>query len=364
MQLKGYVKDNRLLGVDEESRGYSSFLFNRNNTNDHCVVGQAEIFTQIRILLFTILVLVAISIAIVFPAMILNYYRKLQSMIVKGTNRSFNLWATIVLMVLVEPALIGHGIWAMYDGVQSKLAFVDVWWYYAFCIGTVPLLPLVNFIITITIGLVRKKYNIITTNPIPCPVLCCNRKRCAIYIVHCAMISVIVTAVQLILIIHGYFIVLALIAAPIYTISLLLFCIAIFYFSVAYITSLLKALSNCKKSLHGSFVCCIGFIFLTVLYLIFAAVFVKITMLGGEYHSSGGILLSMMKSLVSVIVLTLVGKLGQIVLTRIDQGQSQESPVPERATVSLYFSSDNISIIRDQRVALANVRKRDTREIW
>ena len=57
MQLKGYAKDKRLLGVDEESRGYSSFLFNRDNTNDHCVIGQVEKYKNIRIMVFIIMFL-------------------------------------------------------------------------------------------------------------------------------------------------------------------------------------------------------------------------------------------------------------------------------------------------------------------
>ena len=71
----------------------------------------------------------------------------------------------------------------MYDGIQSELVFVDVWWYYALSIGIMPfVITLGNFISAIITGLVLKKYDIITTKPISCPVLCSSIVRVGSFI--------------------------------------------------------------------------------------------------------------------------------------------------------------------------------------
>ena len=253
--------------------------------------------------------------------MILNYYETIQSKIEKlGTNWSSCLWITSILMIPLEFAMVVHGVWHMCSGVQSESVFLDVWWYYAICLGMIPFgLPIGNIISAIIFGLVLKdKYNSITTNPISCRALCSKNKKWIIFILHCVMISVIVYGAQLILFVHGYFIFLALIASPYHTFAMLLLSTTYLCVIIIYFTLISKAFK--RKKLHGFFVFFIGCALLIVFCLCIVT-FVKITMLGGSYYSSG-VILSVIMSLVPSAILAGFGYLGGKALTYCNEKQN------------------------------------------
>lgn len=87
--------DKRLLGMDEKSRGYSSYYFNRNNTKDHCTIGQADLIRNVRIGMGVFLLTVPFVIAEKIPALIVSMYDKI-------TNASQKWILTYHIM---------HGLW-------------------------------------------------------------------------------------------------------------------------------------------------------------------------------------------------------------------------------------------------------------
>ena len=120
------------------------------------------------------------------------------------------------------------------------------------------------------------------------------------------MISVIITGVQLMVPIHGYFISLSFITSPKHTFALLLLVITYFCVCIIYINLMSKAFK--RKILHGLFVGFIGCALLIIFCLCIVA-FVKITMLGRSYYSSG-IIMSVIKSLIPSAILAGLGYVG------------------------------------------------------
>jgi len=197
--------DNRLLGMDENSRGYSSYFFNRNNTKDHCIIGQANLIRNIRIGMGVFLIILPFIIAIGFPALVVS------SRVRKWfTKKDSDVWyyarATVITITLLDVAIFCIDIPIVILGFHDNTTFTDVIVYYSAGVFFLTVFPFLNF------GLayiqVRKRSKDSTTF--------CGRD----ILIQCTLMTVAVFAVQL-LSHHSYYITLAIIASPVHSLSFL-----------------------------------------------------------------------------------------------------------------------------------------------
>ena len=87
--------DKSLLGMDENSRGYSSYFFNRNNTKDHCIIGQANLIRNIRIGMGVFLIILPFIIARGFPALVVSRLDRIHKWFTKN-DVLYYAWATVI----------------------------------------------------------------------------------------------------------------------------------------------------------------------------------------------------------------------------------------------------------------------------
>lgn len=164
------MKDKRLLGVDENNRGYSSFLFNRNNTKDHCFIGQSAIFNSIRVKVAIFMILVVILIMILVPHLVINdsYYDCIYEIIKKEPDRRYYLQATVVVMLLVEYFALSVDLYVVIDGLYEHTYFDDVKLYYFLGLMFVMAHFIVNLSTTIIVAFLHNTMSKIKNLPILC----------------------------------------------------------------------------------------------------------------------------------------------------------------------------------------------------
>ena len=188
------MKDKRLLGVDESNRGYSSFFFNRNNTKDHCVVGQSDIFKSIRIIVAIILILLLILAMIAVPYLIINYYDGICETIKKVSDRWYDMWSAVVVIALVEYFALFVDLYVIIYGLYEHTNFDDVKWYYFLGLMFV----MAHFIVNLSSTIIAASWLNMMAKIRNSPILLSFQNH-LVYFVHCFVFAEIVLALQLIL---------------------------------------------------------------------------------------------------------------------------------------------------------------------
>ena len=339
LQLKSYVLDNRLVGVDEQNIGYSSWFFNRNNTNDHCVIGKSDSFKRFRILVAAIMIMFPVAVALAVPFLIARCFKKLHEELEKeGSNIQYYFWAVVTTMILFDVAVVGFDTYIIVIDL-GKSAFTDVKWYYYLSTSYVFALPVGDFGITVMLayGLGTEILRI----PIPCPIRCCDCKNSTcILLTNCVWIAAAVLMVQLVCF-HGYFIVLALFASPVHSCSLLLIYAAGMFGFVVLIAILLKA-KKTTRTLTDFIIAVIGTAVFVVILLLLVAVKELMTLVG-VYRNGGGVL-SIIASFAPAILLPLIGWCGKKVLEVFEVPPEMNSEVAQSHTKEVTRYPGHINI--------------------
>ena len=305
-----------MLGVDENNRGYSSFFFNRNNTKDHCVIGQLGVFANIRVAVATILVLLQLLTMIGGPPLLVSYYVRLCDKL-KDPDQWDYVWATVLVLVLVDCVVSSLDLWVISDGLHEYSRFGDIKYYYYISFIVIIVHPFVNLFSTVMTALLLNKRAEIQKKYIPCLSPC--RNSTLIFCIHCVVIAVIISAVQLVIAFQSYFILLAFIASPIHACSIILLYAAGLFCLVVFITSFFKAFSHPKRG------CLLVFIVIVVIVLLlFIFVFIQIIILVGEHRNSGGVL-SFVGSLGPPVLLSAIGYIGNKALKLLNIKTKEDS---------------------------------------
>lgn len=293
------MKDKRLLGVDESNRGYSSFFFNRNNTKDHCVVGQSDIFKSIRIIVAIILILLLILAMIAVPYLIINYYDGICETIKKVSDRWYDMWSAVVVIALVEYFALFVDLYVIIYGLYEHTNFDDVKWYYFLGLMFV----MAHFIVNLSSTIIAASWLNMMAKIRNSPILLSFQNH-LVYFVHCVVIAEIVLALQLILY-HLYYIILAFIASPLHALAFLtLYVVGIISF-IVFVAFFLKALFHPRRR------CLIVFLFIVfIALLLFVYVSMQIIILVGEHHYYGGVI-SFIGELTPSILLAAISYFGR-----------------------------------------------------
>ena len=273
--------DKRLLGVDENSRGHSSFFFNRNNTKDHCVIGQSDTIKSFRIgvAIFLISVLILVMIMVPYSIFKYSYYDWIQENIQKKSDQWCYMWATVVVLFLVEYFALFVDLYVIVDGLYEHTHFDDVKWYYFMGLMFVMSHFIVNLCSTIIAASWHNMMAKIKNNPI-----LFSSQNLLVFIIHCFVIGGIVLALQLI-VYHAYYIILAFIASPIRAFAFLtLYAIGIVCL-IVFVALFLKALIHPKRRYLLIF-----HVIVVIVLLLFIYVSMQIITLIGEHHNYGGII--------------------------------------------------------------------------
>ena len=212
------------------------------------------------------------------------------------------MWATVLVLVLVDCVVSSLDLWVISDGLHEYSRFGDIKYYYYISFLVIIAHPFVNLFSTIMAALLLNKRAEIQRKYIPCLSPCGNSTL--IFCIHCVVIAVIISAVQLVITFQSYFILLAFIASPIHACSILFLYAAGLLCLVVFITFFFKAFSHPKRG------CLLVFIIIVVIVLLlFIFVFIQIIILVGEHRNSGGIL-SFVGSLGPPVLLSAIAYFG------------------------------------------------------
>ena len=288
--------DNRLLRMDENSRGYSSYFFNCNNTNDHCIIGQANLIRNIRIGMGVFLIILPFIIARGFPALVVSRLDRIHKWFTKkDSDVLYYAWATVITITLLDIAIFCIDIPIIILGFHDNTTFTDVVVYYSAGVFFLTVFPFLNF--GLAYRQVCKRSKDSTTF--------CGRET----LIQCTLMTVAVFAVQL-LSHHSYYITLAIIASPVHSLSFLsLYATGIF---CAMMLAIIIVKLHLKKSL-GILEC----IFLGVLsvVVIISVIYVITTLMSlvGKHQDSG--VVAVATEMTWSVVLLLLGYCGKKVLS-------------------------------------------------
>ena len=328
-----------MLGVDENNRGYSSFFFNRNNTKDHCVIGQLGVFTSIRVAVATILVLLQLLTMMGGPPLLVSYYVRLCD-VLKDPDQWDYVLATFLVLALVECVVASWDLWVISDGLHEDSHFGDVKYYYYTSFLIIIAHPFVNLFSTIMAALLFNKRAEIQKKYIQCLSPC--RNSTLIFCIHCVVIAVVISAVQLVIAFQSYFILLAFIASPIHACSIIFLYAAGLFCLVVFITSFFKAFSHPKR---GCLL--VSIIIVIIVLLLFIFVFIQIITLVGEHRNSGGIL-SFVGSLGPPVLLSAIGYIGNKALKLLNIKTKEDSNKSTANKNKDATPGDNNLVIRHQ----------------
>ena len=335
--------DKRLLGVDENSRGYSSFFFNRNNTKDHCVIGQSntiKIF-RISVAIFLILVLILVMIMVPYSFFKYSYYEWIQENIQRESDQWCYMWATVVVLFLVEYFALFVDLYVIVYGLHEHSHFDDVKWYYFMGLMFVMSHLIVNFFSTIIAASWHNMMAKIKNNPI-----LFSSQNHPVFIIHCIVIGGIVLALQLI-VHHAYYIILAFIASPIHAFAFLsLYATGIGCLTV-FVALFLKALIHPKRR------CLLIFhVIVVIALLLFIYVSMQIVRFVGEYRNYGGIISSFIAELVPSVVLGVITYFGRKKLKCISAIQEDTNHMMVNNSSENGVASGSLVVLRRQETSV------------
>ena len=304
MQLKSYVKDNRLLGVDESSRGYSCYFYKHNRTRDCCIAGQADVFQQIRVSASVCIILLIIVFLVgVAPYICTFYDNLLRSVQQPNSDTLFCAWAICITAFLVETTIFGFYISIIIRRYNEAKDEVDVRFYYVLTFCLLIALPILDLIYAVGMSIRFKlkdkllKYN--------CSVIFLCHSQNGSFIITCIGITTITYILQQSTL-CGYMMILAAIASPLHTCPLFLFYVSGLFLFMVTTAILLKSLHK-----HLKIKTLLIFVVLIIIVTIFATfiyVFISFITLVGSYSSDDGIL-SVVGSLLPTLIFTGLGLL-------------------------------------------------------
>ena len=304
IQLKSYAKDNRLLGVDESSRGYSCYFYKHNKTEDCCIAGQAAIFQQIRISASVCLILLIIVYFVgVAPYICTLYDKLLRSVQQSNSDALFYAWAICITAFLVETTVFGFYMSVIIRRYNEAKDERDVRFYYVLTCCLLIALPILDLIYAVFMSVQFKlkdkllKYN--------CSAIFLCHSKNGSFIITCIGITTITYILQQSTL-CGYMILLAAIASPLHTCPLFLFYVSGLFLFVVIIAILLKALhKHLKMKILLIFVV---LIIIVTIFIAFIYTFISFIKLVGSYSSDDGIL-SVVGALLPTLIFTSLGLL-------------------------------------------------------
>ena len=141
-----------MLGIDEKNRGYSSYYFDRNNTKDHCVSGEEDIYQTFRILVAVVLIIVPFGIAPGIPYLTVIMHENIHKWL---TENDSDIWyyirAMIICATLFDIVAVGIDIYTILSAFRDNTAFGDVAFYYFIALVLFVSFPLLNFVLAFKI---------------------------------------------------------------------------------------------------------------------------------------------------------------------------------------------------------------------
>ena len=307
MQLKSYVKDNRLLGVDENSRGFSCYFYGHNKTRDCCVAGLENTYRAIRISAATLILLLLCLFGFGSPPYILRIYDNLsQSAQQPHSNTLYYIWSVCITAFLIGLTIIVFLIKVFVCRYNEANDQTDVQVYYWLTLACLLALPFINFVYAILLSFKFKlKAKLQNSN---CSIMfICRNHNCAL-VITCTGIAALSSILQQ-LSFCGYNIILAAIASPVHTCPLLLIYLSGTFFFVILLAILLKSFHKygCKAK-----VCSVTMLIAIVIAIFAVILFIVVKVVAIiAVHSTDDGILSVAGSLLPTIFLTSVGYLGK-----------------------------------------------------
>ena len=298
-----YVQDNRLLGVAKENRGFSSYLYNRNNEKEHCVIGQEDAYRSIHIHMSIVLLSFPIIFGLAIPPIIVAHFDKIRRVLKKGPNRLFYVWATVIMSILYCCYNIPLAAYLIISGFRENTSKPYVWWIYLIGSIEITAVPIINFISTIMAAIYHKKIKVISVTFLPSQAESITSWPLVPRLIQFAASSLgivsMVTAIQL-MFINIYYVILSLIVSPVHTCFFLLYYTTGVTCLMVFITIFLKAFyMKC-----GTFI-----IFLSGFSLFIVAAMMRVMIPIVDYENRGGIL-SIFGSLAPSVVFLVLGYIG------------------------------------------------------
>ena len=336
-----------MLGIDEKNRGYSSYYFDRNNTKDHCVIGEEDIYQTFRILVAVVLIIVPFGIAPGIPYLTVIMHENIHKWL---TENDSDIWyyirAMIICATLFDIVAVGIDIYTILSAFRDNTAFGDVAFYYFIALVLFVSFPLLNFVLAFKIIWFKHKARcegsgeendvekrLCTTvkhkahregsgeeNHVE-KRLCTTvkhkahregsgeendvEKRLCTTVKQCTLLTIIVIAVQLSFE-HSYYFLLAVIASPVHSIFILILCVTGTICAVMLSTGIVRL--HIKKFV-GVFPC-ICLCALPVIVIPFVICVIMMLMFLVSEHQEGGIivLVTEMSSSIALLILGFLGK--------------------------------------------------------
>ena len=297
------MKDNRLLGVDEDSRGYSCYFYKHNKTKDCCAVGQANTYRDVRI--FAAVVINALVLLFFFgvPLCICSYLTR------SGEPHSdvlYYKWAFCIMAFLVSTSVFVFLISNVKFHYDEASAEDDVKVYYFLAISLFVGLPIADFLYTALI--VTKMLNF-------------SSLLNASFIKTCAGITITTYLLQQ-MTFCGYNMLLAAIASPVHTCPLLLLYICSVVLFVLLITVLLKYLHK-RLEFESAQIVLVTLPIALVIVCLFV-VFRQLITLVGEYNTDGGIM-SVIGNFFPAILLATIGYFTEKIIRKLGVQNMRQS---------------------------------------
>ena len=305
LQLKPFVIDKRLLGIDEKNRGYSSYYFNRNNTKDHCVIGEAGTYKKFRILVAVVLILVPFGIAPGIPYLTVLMHKTIHRWFTeKKSDKWYYARAMIICATLFDVAAVSIDMHTIFRGFHENTTFGDVQFYYIMAFILISGFPFGNFVLAYHIIWFKRQIRYQGSGEGEG-----LKSRLCTTVKQSGLLTLTVTAVQL-LSFQLYFFLLAIIASPIHSISLLILCVTGIICAVMLATAILKLHI---KGFIGIFPCCCLCVLPLIVIPILICLALIVMSLVGE-HQGGGFVVFIVETLTSVSLMIL-GYFGRKVLS-------------------------------------------------
>ena len=291
-----------MLGVDENSRGYSCYFYKHNKTRDCCITGQADKFQQIRISAAVCIVLFICMFGIGVAPYVCNFYDNLlRSAQQPHSDTLYHVWAICITAFLVETTILGFSMKVFVRRYNEASDNVDIRFYYGIAFCMLIVLPIVDFVYSIVMSIRFKlkdkllKYN--------CSIIFLCQSKNGSFIITCIGITAITYILQQFTF-CSYNIILAAIASPLHTCPLFLIYVSGLSLFTICTSTLLKSLNKHLK-MKTSLIFVV-LIMIVAIFVTFLFVFISLITLVGAYSTDDGIL-SVVGSLLPTLMFTLLG---------------------------------------------------------
>ena len=318
--------------MDEDNRGYTAYFFNRNNTNEFCVVLSETFYRNNRMLIFLALVFLEFFVAFGTPAAIYYAYEPInRHSRRKGSNVQYFLWSILILSPVLVGIVLGIDLYTLIDfGLRREQSSQgDIVANFALAGAAVVFFMIFDIVLTsllVCTGVLKSDF----TTPASLKFLCscfCKTKFLQSIAIYSFMLGVQLLAF------HMIYLFLGLIASPTQAISILAFYITASFCLITCVAVFLKVVKIHKSTLGGfnqnkckNFFKRLLGVVLGVLFLGFVASFIafflQVVILVGDQGS--GQVNAFVGALVPSVILGVLGVAGEKIVEFEGMGEADK----------------------------------------